>query len=174
MCTPPLCQQDEVYYCPGTCPGGCGTGCATVTPGPTETATPTATSTSTPHELYLPFIAQRSSGEGFQYESSECLNSSDRGESEQVEIRVEGRDVVMEHRGVVYNCCATMVIDLIDQRPRLQLVERETYSESGPCRCVCPYDLKAWIRNLPAGTYDVEVWDERRTHLLGSAQVTIQ
>ncbi len=36
MCTPPPCQADEVYYCPGDCPGGCGTQCAT----PTPTATP--------------------------------------------------------------------------------------------------------------------------------------
>lgn len=36
MCTPPPCQADAVYYCPGDCPGGCGTQCAT----PTPTATP--------------------------------------------------------------------------------------------------------------------------------------
>jgi hypothetical protein len=36
ICTPPPCQADEVYYCPGDCPGGCGTQCAT----PTPTATP--------------------------------------------------------------------------------------------------------------------------------------
>jgi hypothetical protein len=36
MCTPPPCQADEVYYCPGDCPGGCGTQCAT----PTPTTTP--------------------------------------------------------------------------------------------------------------------------------------
>lgn len=35
MCTPPPCQADEVYYCPGDCPGGCGTQCATPTPKPT-------------------------------------------------------------------------------------------------------------------------------------------
>ncbi len=35
MCTPPACQPNESYYCPGQCPGGCGTTCATNTPGPT-------------------------------------------------------------------------------------------------------------------------------------------
>ena len=34
MCTPPACNEDEVYYCPGECPGGCGTQCATPTPVP--------------------------------------------------------------------------------------------------------------------------------------------
>lgn len=34
MCTPPACNEGEVYYCPGECPGGCGTQCATPTAGP--------------------------------------------------------------------------------------------------------------------------------------------
>lgn len=32
VCTPPACQINETYSCPGDCPGGCGTVCATVTP----------------------------------------------------------------------------------------------------------------------------------------------
>ncbi len=32
MCTPPLCNEGEVYYCEGDCPGGCGVRCATPTP----------------------------------------------------------------------------------------------------------------------------------------------
>jgi hypothetical protein len=31
-CTPPACNANETYFCPGDCPGGCGTVCATVTP----------------------------------------------------------------------------------------------------------------------------------------------
>jgi hypothetical protein len=31
VCTPPLCEEDEVYYCGGECPGGCGVRCATPT-----------------------------------------------------------------------------------------------------------------------------------------------
>ena len=33
-CTPPLCDEGEVFACPDTCPGGCGTICATRTPTP--------------------------------------------------------------------------------------------------------------------------------------------
>lgn len=48
ICTPPACQQGEVYYCPGECPGGCGTQCATPTPqAPTVTAVPQITVTPT-------------------------------------------------------------------------------------------------------------------------------
>jgi len=48
-CTPPPCQEGEVFYCPGECPGGCGTECATPTPTapPTDTPTPTPTPTVT-------------------------------------------------------------------------------------------------------------------------------
>jgi glucose/arabinose dehydrogenase len=34
QCTPPACQTNESYHCPGDCPGGCGTICATHTPAP--------------------------------------------------------------------------------------------------------------------------------------------
>jgi hypothetical protein len=39
MCTPPLCEANEVFFCEGDCPGGCGTTCVTITPAPV-TATP--------------------------------------------------------------------------------------------------------------------------------------
>jgi len=40
MCTPPACQENEVYFCSGDCPGGCGTTCATVTPNPNAAPPP--------------------------------------------------------------------------------------------------------------------------------------
>jgi hypothetical protein len=52
MCTPPLCGEDEVYYCRGECPGGCGTECVTPTPAeptkPPPSPVPTYTPTSAP------------------------------------------------------------------------------------------------------------------------------
>jgi hypothetical protein len=43
MCTPPSCQEGEIYYCSDDCPGGCGTMCATVTPiRPSAQSTATA------------------------------------------------------------------------------------------------------------------------------------
>lgn len=125
-------------------------------------------------KVHLPLVLKAHSGVGFSYKASGCLGSSGRADGDQVEIWVEERDIVMEHRGAIYNCCATMVVDLIDQRPLLQLIERETYPDSSPCYCLCPYDLSARIPDLPPGTYHVEVWDESKTHLFGSACVTIE
>ncbi len=53
VCTPPACEPDEEYYCPGECPGGCGIICVTVPPSATvdeegEGAVPSATSTLQP------------------------------------------------------------------------------------------------------------------------------
>ena len=125
--------------------------------------------------IYLPLVLKAHSGVGFSYESSGCLGPLKRAdEGDQVDIWVEGRDIVMEHRGAIYNCCATMVVDLVDQRPLLQLIERETYPQGGPCHCLCPYDLSVRIPNLPPGTYLVEVWDEGKTHLFGSVWVTLE
>jgi len=124
--------------------------------------------------VYLPLVLKAHAAVSFSYEASDCLASSRRAEGNQVEIWVEGHDILMEHRGAIYNCCATMVVDFVDQRPLLQLIERETYPQGGPCYCLCPYDLSARIADLSSGTYHVEVWDEGRTHLFGSAWVTVK
>ena len=125
-------------------------------------------------KVYLSLVLEAHSEASFSYEASDCLASSEDDEEDQVEIWVEGHDIVMEHRGAIYNCCATMVVDLVDQRPLLQLIERETYPQGGPCDCLCPYDLSARISALPPGAYHVEVWDESKTHLFGSAWVTVE
>ncbi len=48
LCTPPLCQSGEVFFCSENCPGGCGTICVTPTPTrPTATLTPSPSPTNT-------------------------------------------------------------------------------------------------------------------------------
>jgi len=144
----------------------------TATATPTRTPTRTPTPTATPYRLYLPLIMKGYAGTGFSFAASDCLGSASRANAE-VKIWVEGQDIVMEHQGAIYNCCAKIVIDFLDQRPTLKLIERETYPDSSPCHCLCPYDLSARIAGLPPGIYLVEVWDESQTRLFGSAWVTI-
>jgi hypothetical protein len=107
------------------------------------------------------------------YKASDCLKVRRGPEEGKVEIYVEGNDVVMEHNGVVYNCCAEVVVELVDSRPLLKLIEKETYPDRPPCRCQCPRDITAKVEDLPPGTYNVEVWNEGLTHLFGRAEVTI-
>ena len=164
----------------GALPTATPTRTPTVTPTPTATSPapsptftptppPTSTPTATPYRLYLPLIMKGYAGTGFSFVVSECLGSASRANAE-VEIWVEGQDIVMEHHGAIYNCCAKIVIDFVDQRPLLKLIEQET---GMPCHCLCPYDLSARIMGLPPGTYLVEVWNAEQTRLFGSAWVTI-
>ena len=150
-----------------------GTPTSTPTATPTRTtttATPTRTPTATPYRLYLPLIMKGYAGTGFSFAVSDCLGSASSARGDEVKIWVEGQDIVMEHHGAIYNCCATVVIDFVDQRPILKLIERET---GMPCHCLCPYDLSARIAGLPPGDYRVEVWNAEQTHLFGSAWVII-
>jgi hypothetical protein len=138
------------------------------------TPTPTRTPTATPYRLYLPLIMKGYAGTSFSFAISGCLGSASRANDE-VKIWVEGQDIVMEHHEAIYDCCAKMVIDFVDQRPTLKLIERETYPyyPGIPCPCLCPYDLSARIAGLPPGDYLVEVWNAEQTRLFGSAWVTI-
>jgi len=92
----------------------------------------------------------------FTYQASGCLATT-RGQTERIDIWVEGSDIVMAHHGAVYNCCASVVVYHENQNPLLQLVEREEYHDSEPCRCLCPYDLGARLSHLSPGAYQVQV-----------------
>jgi hypothetical protein len=107
----------------------------------------------------------------FQYDVQGCLPAP-KARDDSLEIYVEGNDIVMHHGQVIYNCCADMVVDLVDERPLLKLIERETF-EYYPCPCLCPYNISARIPNLPPGDYQVEVWNEDQSNLYGWAEVTV-
>jgi parallel beta-helix repeat protein len=124
--------------------------------------------------VYLPIVLKNFPASGFEYDVSGCLGRPGIQEDDTIEIFVEGYDIVMHHHNAVYNCCAAIVVDLIDERPLLKLIERETYPEGyPPCPCMCTYDIRARIPNLPPGTYRVEVWNEGQSHCYGWAEVTV-
>ena len=92
---------------------------------------------------------------------------------EDVEFIVEGHDLTYYHYSVIYNCCATMVVQLNLEEALVQFIEVETFLE-GPCYCICPFDLTATIFNLPTGEYTVEVWNEDFTILYCRAEIEIE
>jgi hypothetical protein len=64
----------------------------------------------------------------------------------------------MDHINAVFNCCAdsfsvavSMIMDTII------IEEAEHYVASGPCHCVCPFDLSYDINDLAPGEYTVRV-----------------
>jgi YVTN family beta-propeller protein len=103
--------------------------------------------------------------EPFTYQASTCLGQPTFG-PEQINIWVEGHDIVMAHHGAIYNCCAQMVIYLEEHAPLFKLIEMEEYPDSGACFCLCPYQLGARIANLAPGTYRVQVWNGVEQKLL--------
>ena len=54
VCTPPSCQEGEVYYCDGECLGGCDTQCATPTPEKPTATPPSVTPVNTPFPKCTP------------------------------------------------------------------------------------------------------------------------
>jgi hypothetical protein len=120
--------------------------------------------------IYLPLVLKNSSANRHEYHVQGCLDSTTPTD-DQVEIYVEGNDIVMHHYSAIYNCCAAIVVDLVDEHPLLKLVERETYGV--PCTCTCPYDISARIPNLPSGNYRVEVWNGDQSHRYGWAEVVV-
>ena len=119
--------------------------------------------------LALPYS---SSEEHFFYNVGPCKGSPTRSVGG-IEIGVDGRDIWMLHQDAQYNCCAQVVVYFEDQRPLLKFIEQESYPDTPPCRCICPYDISARATNLPPGTYQVEVWNGTAQQLSAEVVVTV-
>jgi hypothetical protein len=65
--------------------------------------------------------------------------------------------IVVHHDQALYNCCAWIDFD-VDQ-DEFQIVIRESEQfESGPCDCLCCFDVSVKIAGLWPGIYEVTVW----------------
>ena len=98
---------------------------------------------------------------GFSYQTSECIYNDEcgNGECEDIEFIVDGNDLTYYHYSeMIYNCCATMIIQLEMEESTIRFIELEHFGEEGPCYCICDYELTATVYSLPSGEYTVEVW----------------
>jgi hypothetical protein len=123
-------------------------------------------------DFYLPIIMKNFPATSFEYDVQGCLSLTTTTD-DLINISVEGNDIVVHHHNAIYNCCATIVVDFVGDRPLLKLIERETYPGGYPCFCMCPYNISARIPNLPPGNYQVEVWNQDQSHRYGWAEVTV-
>ena len=123
--------------------------------------------------VFLAALSPTEGESGFTYQASACLGTAARAPGT-VEIRVEGRDIVMEHLDAAYNCCAQVAVYLEDARPLFKLIEQEEYPDGPACRCLCAHNLGARIANVPPGRYRVEVWNGAVNELLAKFEVTVQ
>jgi nitrous oxidase accessory protein NosD len=120
--------------------------------------------------VYLPIVL-KDFADSFRYDVTGCLRPA-ATHDHHVEIYVENNDIVVHHYNAIYNCCAVIVVDLVDERPLLKLVESETFP-GPPCDCMCPYNINARIPDLPSGNYRVEVWNASQSLCYGRAEVEI-
>jgi hypothetical protein len=87
-----------------------------------------------------------------------------------VEVEVNGLEVVVEHKNAILNCCLDSILVSFEQQGKLlKLVERE--SVTMPCDCICPFEVVAEIEVSAPGDYLIEVWTEARLVWSGEVEV---
>lgn len=77
--------------------------------------------------------------------------------SEEVVLETFDGTIVMHHREALFNCCAYLEIEVVQDAFEVGIFEWEMFEE-GPCYCMCCFAAEATIRGLPSGDYTVSVW----------------
>jgi hypothetical protein len=77
--------------------------------------------------------------------------------SEEVVLETFDGTIVMHHREALFNCCAYLEIEVVQDAFEIGIFEWEMF-EVGPCYCMCCFAAEATVRGLPSGDYAVSVW----------------
>jgi len=79
---------------------------------------------------------------------------------DEVEVRVDGQKIHVLHKNATYNCCPDDIkVFLSVEGNLLKLMEEEILTH--PCYCLCCYNVKSTVVNLPAGIYMIEYcWED--------------
>ncbi|MCX8102967.1 MAG: hypothetical protein N3E42_00780 [Candidatus Bipolaricaulota bacterium] len=88
-----------------------------------------------------------------------------------VELHVNGRNLVILHRNALTNCCLTTALEVVLKANTIEVFEREQPGEA--CRCLCPRDLSVTIYHLNPGVYTVRLYrdDEPEPFWEGVVQI---
>ncbi|MEE9441721.1 MAG: hypothetical protein V3V99_03540 [candidate division Zixibacteria bacterium] len=65
----------------------------------------------------------------------------------------------IEHGGAAFNCCPENIyatVDIVDND--IYFYEHETEGEFGFCHCLCLFNIKYRILNLPPGEYNITIY----------------
>ncbi|KPJ59692.1 MAG: hypothetical protein AMJ46_10095 [Latescibacteria bacterium DG_63] len=89
-------------------------------------------------------------------------------------VRAEGvgSTIVVHHDQAEWNCCATILFDLVEVQDTFNLYEIETF-EVGPCDCICCFDLTTSIMNVTPGCYLVRALHAGTGEVFGEVWVTV-
>lgn len=78
---------------------------------------------------------------------------------EQVRFVTYDGTIEMHHSQAEYNCCAWIEFEVVQEEFEIDVFEWERF-ETGPCYCLCCFDLKVVIGGLEPGIYVVTLWKD--------------
>lgn len=74
---------------------------------------------------------------------------------ERVSFDVREGTIEMVHDQAPYNCCAWIGFESYQEGQSIDIVEWERFEPSGPCDCICCFDVRVLIGGLEPGEYEV-------------------
>jgi hypothetical protein len=77
--------------------------------------------------------------------------------SEEVVIETFAGTIVVEHVEALFNCCAGLDVEVVQDGFEIGIFEWEVY-DIGPCYCLCCFGAEATVAGLPPGDYSISVW----------------
>jgi hypothetical protein len=93
--------------------------------------------------------------------------------SDSVRAEVDGSTLDIFHDQAEWNCCATIVFELLAEGNTFNLYEFETF-EMGPCNCICCFDLSTSIVDVAPGDYLVRVLSGHTGEVFAEIWVTVE
>lgn len=97
----------------------------------------------------------------------------------EVYFELNGDDIVVNHLGVTYNCCAAIDIDVEfsdvsdSEEYHIEITEYDTYPVEPPCYCICPFDIEITLEDHDPVEFTVQVWNADHSMLFGEDIITV-
>ena len=75
-----------------------------------------------------------------------------------IEYQYDGaRTLLLKHINAGFNCCPVIAADITIEGNLITIHESESFDSTGPCWCLCLFDLDLEISNLSPGEYTISV-----------------
>ena len=76
-----------------------------------------------------------------------------------IEYQYDGEGtLVLDHINAGFNCCpSNLTADISIEQSLITITEYEHFDNTGPCYCLCLFDVDYQINNLPPGEYTIKV-----------------
>jgi hypothetical protein len=79
-------------------------------------------------------------------------------------IQVTGNNILVTHKDALYNCCAVITTEIVQNEYQIDLYEK---ASNEICDCLCNFDLQTLIQNLSSGVYTLSVYNTIGQYVAG-------